>query len=201
MLKACKTLILMLTLVIPALCLGTASVSAAPLSERVLGKADAPVTIIEYASLTCDHCKRFHVQVLPRVKQTYIDTGKVKLIYRHFPLDRVALMASALPECVPRDQFFGLLDVLYRSEDQWAHSKDPKAELAKIGLLAGVKRSAFDACLADDKLSTAIVAERQAGEVEHKVTSTPTLIIGGTVLRGVRDFAEIEQAIEKAARR
>lgn len=201
MLKSSKTLVVILALVASAIGLGAASVSASPLPERVLGKADAPVTIIEYASLTCDHCKRFHVQILPRVKQTYIDTGKVKLIYRHFPLDRVALMASALTECVPRDQFFGLLDVLYRSEDQWAHSKDPKTELAKIGLLAGIKRSAFDACLADDKLSTAIVAERQAGEVEHKVNSTPTLVIGDTVLRGVRDFAEIEKAIEKAARR
>lgn len=201
MLKASKTFVVILALVASVIGPGAASVSAAPLQERVLGKADAPVTIIEYASLTCDHCKRFHVQILPRVKQAYIDTGKVKLIYRHFPLDRVALMAAALTECVPRDQFFGLLDVLYRSEDQWAHSKDPKAELAKIGLLAGIKRSAFEACLADDKLSTAIVADRQAGEVEHKVSSTPTLVIGDTVLRGVRDFAEIEQAIEKAARR
>ncbi len=201
MLKASKTFVVILALVTSAIGLGAASASASPLPERVLGKADAPVTIIEYASLTCDHCKRFHAQILPRVKQTYIDTGKAKLIYRHFPLDRVALMASALTECVPRDQFFGLLDVLFRSEDQWAHSKDPKTELAKIGLLAGIKRSAFDACLADDKLSTAIVAERQAGEVEHKVNSTPTLVIGDTVLRGVRDFAEIEQAIEKAARR
>jgi len=200
-LNASRKLTLILALVVSAISLGAASVSASPLPERVLGKADAPVTIIEYASLTCDHCKRFHLQMFPRLKQTYIDTGKAKLIYRHFPLDRVALMASALTECVPRDQFFGLLDVLYRSEDQWAHSKDPKTELAKIGLLAGIKRSAFDACLADDKLSTAIVAERQAGEMEHKVTSTPTLIIGGTVLRGVRDFAEIEKAIEKAARR
>ena len=201
MLNASKTLTLILALVASAISLGAASVSASPLPERVLGKADAPVTIIEYASLTCDHCKRFHLQMFPRLKQAYIDTGKAKLIYRHFPLDRVALMASVLTECAPPDQFFGLIDVLFRSEDQWAHSKDPKTELAKIALLAGIKRSAFDACLADDKLSTAIVAMRQAGELQHKVNSTPTFVIGDIVLRGVRDVAEIEQAIEKAARR
>jgi protein-disulfide isomerase len=200
-LNASRTLTLFLALVASAIGLGTASVSAAPLPERVLGKADAPVTIIEYASLTCDHCKRFHLQMFPRLKQAYIDTGKAKLIYRHFPLDRIALMASVLTECAPPDQFFGLIDVLFRSEDQWAHSKDPKSELAKIALRAGIKRSAFDACLADDKLSTAIVAMRQAGELQHKVNSTPTFVIGDIVLRGVRDVAEIEQAIEKAARR
>ena len=201
MLDIRKTLILLLALVAPAIGLGAASASAAPLPERVLGRPDAPVTIIEYASLTCDHCKRFHLQMFPRLKQAYIDTGKAKLIYRHFPLDRIALMASVLTECAPPDQFFGLIDVLFRSEDQWAHSKDPKTELAKIALLAGIKRSAFDACLADDKLSTAVVALRQAGELQHKVNSTPTFVIGDIVLRGVRDVTEIEQAIEKAARR
>ena len=201
MLDVRKTLILLLALVAPAIGLGAASALATPLPERVLGRPDAPVTIIEYASLTCDHCKRFHLQMFPRIKQAYIDTGKAKLIYRHFPLDRIALMASMLTECAPPDQFFGLIDVLFRSEDQWAHSKDPKTELAKIALLAGIKRSAFDACLADDKLSTAVVALRQAGELQHKVNSTPTFVIGDIVLRGVRDVAEIEQAIEKAARR
>lgn len=201
MLDVRKTLILLLALVAPAIGLGAASALATPLPERVLGRPDAPVTIIEYASLTCDHCKRFHLQMFPRIKQAYIDTGKAKLIYRHFPLDRIALMASMLTECAPPDQFFGLIDVLFRSEDQWAHSKDPKTELAKIALLAGIKRSAFDACLADDKLSTAVVALRQAGELQHKVNSTPTFVIGDVVLRGVRDVTEIEQAIEKAARR
>ena len=201
MLDVRKTLILLLALVAPAIGLGAASALATPLPERVLGRPDSPVTIIEYASLTCDHCKRFHLQMFPRIKQAYIDTGKAKLIYRHFPLDRIALMASMLTECAPPDQFFGLIDVLFRSEDQWAHSKDPKTELAKIALLAGIKRSAFDACLADDKLSTAVVALRQAGELQHKVNSTPTFVIGDVVLRGVRDVTEIEQAIEKAARR
>lgn len=199
MLKARKTFIVLLTLAITALGLGAAS--ASPLPERVLGKADAPVTIIEYASLTCDHCKRFHLQIFPRIKETYIDTGKAKLIYRHFPLDRVALMAATLTECVPPDQFFGLVEVLFRSEDQWAHSKDPRTELAKIGRLAGIAGPAFDACLANDKLSTAIVEVRQAGELTHKVNSTPTFVIGDTVLRGVRDFAEIAAAIDKAGRR
>ena len=173
---------------------------AAPLPERVLGKADAGRDH-RVRPLTCDHCKRFHLQIFPRLKETYIDTGKAKLIYRHFPLDRVALMASLLTECAPPAQFFGLVEVLFRSEDQWAHSKDPKPELAKIALLAGVSRTSFDACLADEKLSNAVLELRQAGEREHKVNSTPTFVIGDTILRGVRDISEITQAIDKAARR
>ncbi|MGQ0585066.1 MAG: DsbA family protein [Reyranella sp.] len=183
-----------------ALALGAwpASASTPPLSERVLGNPDAPVALIEYASLTCDHCKRFHVEILPRLKETYIDTGKVKLVYRHFPFDQVAMTAAILTECVPRLRFFGLIEVLNRSHDGWAHSQDPKAGLAQIGLLAGVSRAAFEACLADDKLSTAIAEEFRTGQLEYKVNSTPTFIIGDTVLRGVRSYDEMAKVIDKA---
>ncbi len=180
---------------------GSLSASTPPLSERVLGNPDAPVTVIEYASLTCDHCKRFHLEVLPRLKETYIDTGKVKLVYRHFPFDQVAMTAAILTECVPRLRFFGLIEVLNRRHDGWAHSQDPKAGLAQIGLLAGVSRPAFEACLADDKLSTAIAEELRAGQQRHNVNSTPTFIIGDTVLRGFRSFEEMAKAIDKAGGR
>ncbi len=177
------------------------SASTPPLPERVLGKADAPVTLIEYASLTCDHCKRFHLEVLPRLKETFIDTGKVKLVYRHFPFDQVGLMASVLAECAPRKQFFGLIEVLFRSHDGWAHSQDPKAGLAQIGLLAGISRPVFEACLADDKLSTAIAEEQRTGQQKHNVNSTPTFIIGDKVLRGVRSYEEMAKALDSAGAR
>lgn len=167
---------------------GSASASNPPLSERVLGKEDAPVTIIEYASLTCDHCKRFHLEILPRLKEAYIDTGKAKLVYRHFPFEQVGMMASILAECVPRVRFFGVIDLLFRSHDGWAHSQDPKAGLAQIGLLAGISRPTFEACLADDKLAMAIAEELRNGQQQHNVNSTPTFIIGKMVLRGVRSY-------------
>lgn len=196
-----KALVVVLGIVALGFGTGSASATTPPLSERALGKADAPVTVIEYASLTCDHCKRFHVEIFPRLKEAYIDTGKVKFVYRHFPLDQVGMMASTLAECVPRIRFFGLIETLFRSHDGWAHSQDPKAGLAQIGLLAGISRPAFEACLADEKLSIAIVEEVRLGQQQHKVTSTPTFVIGDTVIRGVRSYDDIAKAIDKAAAR
>ncbi len=178
--------------------LRSASASSPPLAERVLGKPDAPITMIEYASLTCDHCKRFHLEILPRLKEAYIDTGKVKLVYRHFPFDKVGLTAAILAECAPKSQFFGLIEVLFRSHDSWAHSADPKAGLAQIGRLAGISQPAFEACLADEKLSTAIAEELRDGQNKYNVNSTPTFIVGDKVLRGVRSYEEMAKALDRA---
>lgn len=198
----CKMSVLVVSIT-AAFCLavGSASASSPPLSERVLGKEDAPVTIIEYASLTCDHCKRFHLEILPRLKEAYIDTGKAKIVYRHFPFEQVGMMAAVLAECVPRVRFFGVIDVLFRSHDNWAHSQDPKAGLGQIGLLAGISRPTFEACLADEKLTTAIAEELRNGQQQHNVNSTPTFVIGKTVLRGVRSYDEMAKVIDSAGAR
>ena len=197
-----KMLVVVLPIVATAsLGISLGSAAEPKLSERMLGKEDAPITIIEYASLTCDHCKRFHLEILPRLKETYIDTGKAKLVYRHFPFERVGMTAAVLAECAPRVRFFGLIEVLFRSHDSWAHSQDPKAGLAQIGLLAGVTRPAFEACLADDKLTTAIAEELRDGQQQHNVNSTPTFIIGKTVLRGVRSYDEMVKMIDSAGAR
>lgn len=202
MLQIRKALVVVLTfIVVLGFCFRSVFATTPPLSERALGKADAPVTVIEYASLTCDHCKRFHIETFPRLKEAYIDTGKVKFVYRHFPLDQVGMMASTLAECVPRIRFFGLIEMLFRSHDGWAHSQDPKAGLAQIGLLAGISRPAFEACLADEKLSTAIVEEVRLGQQKHNVNSTPTFIIGDMVIRGARSYEDIARAIDRAAGR
>lgn len=202
MLQIRKALVAVLPFIVAvSFCIGSVSATTPQLSERALGNAEAPVTVVEYASLTCDHCKRFHLEVFPRLKEAYIDTGKVRFVYRHFPLDRVGMMASTLAECVPRIRFFGLIEMLFRSHDGWAHSQDPKAGLTQIGLLAGISRPAFEACLADEKLSTAIVEELRLGQQQHNVNSTPTFIIGDTVIRGARSYDDIAKAIAKAAAR
>lgn len=202
MFKMRKALVVVLPFIAAfGFCIGSVSATTPPLSERALGKADAPVTVVEYASLTCDHCKRFHVEIFPRLKEAYIDTGKVKFVYRHFPLDQVGMMASTLAECAPRIRFFGLIEMLFRTHDGWAHSQDPKAGLAQLGLVAGISRLAFEACLADEKLSMAIVEEVRLGQQQHNVNSTPTFIIGDTVIRGVRSYDDIAKAIDKAAGR
>src|SRR5262249_57342023 len=97
--------------------------------DRILGKPDAPITIVEYASLTCPHCAAFERDTLPKLKTQYIDTGKVKLIYRDFPLDSRATLAAMIARCAPRDRYFGFVDAFFRSQDQWARSEDPVRSL------------------------------------------------------------------------
>src|SRR5262245_61512941 len=97
--------------------------------DHVLGDAKAPITLIEYASFTCPHCAHFHTQILPEIKKKWIDTGKVKLIYRDFPLDQVAAKAAQIAECAPSDRYFGVVDLIFRGQSQWAAAGDPIAEL------------------------------------------------------------------------
>lgn len=193
------------------LCAATPGVLASPhvraqakdrvLAERSLGRPDAPVVMIEYASLTCGHCKRFHQEILPRVKETFIDTGKVRLVYRHYPLDRAALLGAVMAQCVDPPHFFAMIDVLFRAEDRWGHSPDPQAALASLGLVAGVSRQRFEACVADQTLIDAILRERQDGERQFNVSSTPTFVIGQRVHRGVSEFAEFSKILVEAGAR
>ena len=136
-----------------------------PHGERVLGKADAPVVMIEYASATCPHCAEFHVDVLPEIKKKYVDTGKVKLIFREFPLDDRAMAVFMLARCLPEDEYFQTVDSLFRQQKEWTGS-NPKAPLLKIMQDAGMTEAEFDACLKRRDLAQAIFelnAGKQAG--------------------------------------
>src|SRR6185312_15839778 len=101
--------------------------------DHVLGKADAPITITEYASLTCPHCAEFDRDTLPKIKKNWIDTGKAKLVYRDFPLDQLALRAAMLARCAPPDRYFAFINTLFQSQDTWARSSDPEQALERIG--------------------------------------------------------------------
>lgn len=171
------------------------------LLERSLGNADAPVTLVEYASITCKFCQRFHFEVLPDLKREFIDTGKVRLVYRHFPLDRIALQAAILTQCASPLQFFGILDLLFRTEDRWGHSKDPEAELGRVGLLAGVSLTRYDACKNDKQLVDDIIREQTEGQQKHGVDSTPTFVVNGKTHRGIRDFAQLSRILSDAGAR
>ena len=146
--------------------------SAAEPGEQILGDPDAPVTLIEYASLTCPHCAQFHTEVLPDLKERYIATGKVRLIYRDFPLDERALMAAALAHCAGPDRYFGFLDVLFETQSSWARAEDYLGALKKLGKLGGMSDEQMDQCLADDELTNAHPAdparrpERASGELD-----------------------------------
>ncbi len=178
-----------------------ASARTQTLPERSLGSADAPVTLVEYASITCKFCQRFHLEVLPELKREFIDSGKVRLVYRHFPLDRIAFQAAILTQCASPLQFFGMLDLLFRTEDRWGHSKDPEVELGRTGLLAGVSLTRYDACKNDKELIDAIIREQTEGQQKHGVDSTPTFVVNGKTHKGIRDFAQLSRILSDAGAR
>ena len=165
--------------------------------DKILGSADAPVTIIEYASLTCPHCANFHKNTLPKVKEAYVDTGKVRIVYRDFPLNKPALEAAALALCMPAERYFAMLDVLYASQNEWSSQPDPKAALVQIGRTAGLDQAKIDACLSDQATADRILARTQEAQQIYAVESTPSFIIGGKTVAGDRSFESFETLIKE----
>lgn len=188
--------------VIVLIWLGLAPVSAAPvtvqeaMSERVLGKADAPVTIIEFASLTCPHCKDFDLNTLPKLKAAYIDTGKVKLVYRDFPLDGRALLAAMVARCAPKDRYFAFLDALFRGQDTWARAQDTTQALGQVARVGGMSQADFDACIKNQDLFEAIKKDAVEAQSQYKIESTPTFIINGKKMDGTHSFEAFETALK-----
>lgn len=165
--------------------------------DHVLGSPDAPITIIEYASLTCPHCAHFHNDTLPQLESEYIDKGRVRLIFRDFPLDRVALRASMLAECMPEDRYFNMIGVLFRTQSQWARSEDPMAALEQLARTAGLSTDAFDQCMANESLMKTILTGYQEAQSKFDVRSTPTFIVNGTAHAGALSFEEFQDILEE----
>ncbi|GIL39607.1 disulfide bond formation protein DsbD [Rhodospirillales bacterium TMPK1] len=181
--------------------LSAAAVAATPeqLAERSLGDAKAPVTVIEYASLTCSHCATFEREGLPQLKADYIDKGKVRLIFRDYPLDQYAVKASVALRCVAPAQFWALKEHLFRTQEVWAFSKDPLAAMKQQVKLAGLSDAALDACLADQQLGDSILNSRLQGEQKFKIESTPTFIINdGAGRHDGAEWDKVKAAIDKA---
>ncbi|MBI4183407.1 MAG: DsbA family protein [Proteobacteria bacterium] len=164
-------------------------------TERTLGKADAPVVMIEYFSLTCPHCADFHAQTLPTIKEKYVSTGKVRLILRDFPLDGVALMAAMLARCVPPERYSGFVDVLFRSMNQWARDRDPRAGLMRIGRLGGVDEKTAEACLGSEALQRHVVQSRIEASSRYRIESTPSFVINGRTVAGALPIEEFERLL------
>lgn len=167
--------------------------------DHVLGDPKAPITLIEYASFTCPHCAHFHTQILPELKKKWIDTGKVKLVYRDFPLDQVAAKAAQIAECAPADRYYPVIDLIFRNQATWATGSDPIAELAKPLRIAGMGENEIKACLANDAMSNAVINDYKGGEAMG-VNSTPTLFIDGQLYRGPRSVEELDAAFAKLAK-
>ena len=170
-----------------------------PLPDLVQGKADAPVTIIEYASMTCPHCANFHKTTYQALKTKYIDTGKVRFIFREFPLDELAVAASMMARCAGKDasaKAMALIDVLFASQEKWAGSRtNPVPILQQIGKQAGMTEKAFDECLKDQTLYNNIMAVRERASKEYKVESTPTLFVNGKLQKGGATIEDLDKLI------
>ncbi|WP_274629764.1 DsbA family protein [Arvimicrobium flavum] len=165
------------------------------LPEMTLGKEDAPVTIVEYASMTCPHCATFHEKTLPELKTKYIDTGKVRLIFREFPFDPRAEAGFMLARCAG-DNYFPMIDVLFKQQGTWAAVENARDALLQIAKLAGFSQQKFEECLTDQKLLDDIRAVRTRGSNEFKVDSTPTFFINGQQYKGALSIAEISAVID-----
>lgn len=150
-------------------------------SDIVIGKDDAPITIIEYSSLSCPHCAHFHETILPGLKKNYIDTGKAKLVWRHFPLNEPALRASQLVECAGGDERIKFGEVLYKTQKNWAYSDNFKTDLQTIAKQGGIDSAAFDSCLADKEGEAYVLEQRQKAAMAG-VDSTPSFFINGVKL-------------------
>jgi protein-disulfide isomerase len=166
-----------------------------PLPEQVLGAADAPVTIIEYASMTCSHCADFHNRTYPALKERYIDTGKVRYILREFPLDPLATAAFMLARCAGENRYFPLVEALFRQQREWAFQRQPLEPLRALARQAGFTEQTFNACLTNQKLQTDVEQVRDRAATKFGVNSTPTFFINGEMTRGALSIEELEKKI------
>ena len=163
--------------------------------DRILGNPDAPITIVEYASLTCPHCAHFTNEVLPELKKKWIDTGKAKLVLRDYPLDEPALRAAMIARCAPPDRYYAYIDTFFGSQEKWVTARDYRDALARLVKLGGMSREEFDNCLKNTALENKIVEERLIASKELDVNSTPTFFINGTKFTGAPTVEEFDKVL------
>ena len=164
--------------------------AAAPaaVAELSMGKADAPVTLIEYASYTCPHCQRFHEEVFGKIKANYIDTGKVRFIYREVYFDKYGLWAAMIARCGGEMKYFGISDMLYDTQKDWLAPGDDAGiaeNLRKVGLKAGLSADEIDQCMNDEGKARAMVETYQKNATADKIEGTPSFIIDGQLYKNM----------------
>ena len=176
-----------------------AMAQGSPIPDRILGNVNAPVTVEEYISLTCPHCAEFYNTVLPELEKKYVDTGKVRFILRDFPLDGSALKAATIARCMPEDEFYPFISVLYKSQSSWAVLPNPETILIQYAKLGGLSEDKAKACLQDTKLQDAIVAERTDASQKLNIEATPTFILnnGAEKIEGARTTADFSAVIDR----
>jgi protein-disulfide isomerase len=168
------------------------------LPDMALGPATAPVTITEYASMTCPHCAAFTEKVFPQIKSAYIDTNKIRFVFREFPLDIKAAAGSMLARCIAKDdagKYFAVIDMLFRQQNEWV-LKNTTETLTRIGKQAGLSQQQVEDCLKDQALLDKIAADQKYANEVLKVNSTPTFFLNGEMMKGEQSFEEFDKRIK-----
>lgn len=167
-----------------------------PLGEQALGDPKAPNTVIEYASMTCSHCQRWHADVYPAFKAKYVDTGKVYFIFREYPLDPLAKAAIVEARCAPADRYFPLVDLMFDHQDEWAFVQEPVTALQNLLKQAGIGEAAFMDCLKNQTVLDGVNWVHDRAEKQFGVNSTPTFFVNGKMMEpGEHPLAEFDTAL------
>lgn len=193
----------------PAAATGEGSLLAAPqgmevdvkkaMEDRSLGDINAPVTIIEYASMTCPHCAHFHKTILPQVKEKLIDTGKVLFIFRDFPLDGTATKAAMMARCADQDKYFNLIEVIFGNQERWIKAEDPLKALAQLGTLAGMDESYINMCINNAELENDMLGRINEAQTRYSIKQTPTFVFNGgeESFSGAQPIEKFEEVVKK----
>lgn len=169
---------------------------AGPLPEMALGSADAKVTVVEYMSMTCPHCAHFHNETFDKIKEKYVDTGKVRFIIREFPFDPRAAAAFMLARCAPNNAYFPMVSMMFKQQQTWAAAEDGKAALLQMSKLAGFTQESFEKCLTDQKLLNDVNAVRERGAKEFGINATPTFLINGKRYAGAMSVESMSALLD-----
>ena len=175
--------------------------SALDITEKdfVIGNEEAKITIIEYASLSCSHCADFHVNTLETLKKEYIDTGKVKMVFRDYPFNYPALLGSMVLRCIPENYRYDYMNALFKLQTDWVNKKNKKTiqELYKIMQSGGMTKDEYDACIYNTDLENEILKGVMEAQNQFNIKSTPSFIINGKLIEGNKSIKEFRQIIDK----
>lgn len=168
-----------------------------PPEDVVIGKKNAPITVIEYSSYTCSHCATFHNTTFKKIKTNYIDIGKVKYIQRDFPLDQPSMQAAQLTRCTPKEKYSQISSVLFKKQKDWAYNKNWEKELRKILTASGMSPATITKCLENESLKTSVLQSRVEGAQQFEIRGTPTFIINGKVHKGTASYKYLSVLFDK----
>ncbi|MDA0229115.1 MAG: DsbA family protein [Proteobacteria bacterium] len=189
---AMVVLLLLAGLAVPA---GAGEHLAERAGDRGLGRSTAPIVMIEYYSLDCAHCAAFHADVFPKLKTEFIDTGKVRFVFRDFPLSWAALKAAIMTHCAPPERYFDVQEALLRSGEQWSKAEETLKAVSKIGAAQGVPEAAFKACLDERVLEQQVFESQKFAREVLGVKATPTFIINNDKLEGNIPFDKLSDGL------